>query len=222
MIFKKDDKIVFAGDSVTDDGRARPIGDGEQYEVGNGFVQMIAMYLAVDYPELNLRCINMGIGGNTSRDLLCRWDNDINALRPDWVVMMIGANDVWRQFDSPCRPERAVLPDEYRKNLGAIADRTKAKTIWLTPYYLEPNENDAMRATMDEYRAIMKEVAAERGIPVVDTQEAFAHILKYRYPAYITWDRVHPNKIGSMILARAFLKAAGYKARYKFGNASDR
>ena len=217
MIFKKGDRIVFAGDSVTDDGRARPVGDGEQYELGNGFVQQIAMFLAVDYPELDLRVINMGISGNTSRDLLERWESDVNALSPDWVVMMIGINDVWRQFDSPCRPDRSVSPEEYRKNLNAIADKTSAKAIWLTPYYLEPNEKDAMRARTDEYRAIFKEVAKQHGIPVVDLQEAFAHLLKHRYPAYITWDRVHPNKIGSMVIARAFLKAVGYEPRYDFG-----
>ena len=66
-----------------------------------------------------------------------------------------------------------------------------------------------MRRRMDEYGAIMKEEAAKRGILCVDLQESFAEILKHRYPAFITWDRVHPGWIGSMVIARAFLRAVG-------------
>ena len=36
-----------------------------------------------------------------------------------------------------------------------------------------------------------------------------AEVLKHRYPAFITWDRVHPGWIGSMVIARAFLRAVG-------------
>lgn len=34
MILTRNAKIVFAGDSVTDDGRARPIGEGLNDELG--------------------------------------------------------------------------------------------------------------------------------------------------------------------------------------------
>ena len=204
MIFKKNNRIVFAGDSVTDDGRERPIAEGNG--LGNGYVKLIDTFLSLDYPELNLRLVNMGISGNTSRDLLGRWEEDVNTLNPDWVVVLIGINDVWRQFDRPAQPEQSVLPEEYRANLNKICDNTKAKLIFMTPYYLETNKDDAMRKRCDEYAAICKAVAEEHNIPVIDLQAAFEQILKYRYPAYITWDRVHPARIGSMIIARAFLQ----------------
>lgn len=212
MILTKNAKIVFAGDSVTDDGRKYPVGEGDG--LGNGYVSLIDTFLAVDYPELNLHLVNMGIGGNTSRDLLARWETDINALNPDYAVVLIGINDVWRQFDSPAIPKRAVLPDEYEKNLNKICDNTKANLIFMTPYYLETNEKDAMRKRTDEYATICKKVANDRNIPVIDLQAAFENILQYRYPAYITWDRVHPGRIGSMIIARAFLNKIGYKSEY--------
>ena len=41
MIFKNGQKIVFAGDSVTDDGRARPVGEGLWDALGNGYVKLI-------------------------------------------------------------------------------------------------------------------------------------------------------------------------------------
>lgn len=212
MLFKKRDTIVFAGDSVTDDGRARPIGEGIQNgsaALGNGFVRMIDTVLTVDYPDLYLRLVNMGVSGNTSADLLARYDTDINALNPDWVVMCIGFNDVWRQFDSPCQENIAVSPEEYRKNLNKIADKTKAKMLWLTPYYLEPLKSDAMRKRMDEYGAIAKEEAAKRNITCIDLQAEFEDILSHRYSAVISWDRVHPGWIGSLIISRAILRAIG-------------
>lgn len=115
----------------------------------------------------------MGISGNTSRDLLARWDADVNALDPDYVVVLIGINDVWRQFDSPARPEASVSPEDYEANLNAICDKTKAKLIFMTPYYLEPNKNDAMRKRTDEYASICKQIAEKRNIPVIDLQAAF-------------------------------------------------
>lgn len=213
MRFEKGSKIVFAGDSITDDGRARPIGDGNN-ELGNGYVRLIDTFLAVDYPELELRCVNMGASGNTSRDLLARWDVDVNALCPDHVAVLIGINDVWRQFDSPQRPDWAVMPDEYRSNLQKIVEKTQVPMTFLLPYYVEPNRNDAMRKRAEEYAAICQSVAREHDIPYVDLQAAFDAYLEHRYPAYITWDRVHPGRIGSMIIARAFLQAIGHCFRF--------
>ena len=66
--------------------------------------------LSCMYPELGLRVINMGISGNQVRDLKDRWQTDVIDLKPDWVSVLIGINDVWRQFDSPYMPETHVLP----------------------------------------------------------------------------------------------------------------
>lgn len=210
MIFEKDSTIVFIGDSVTDDARVRPIGEGLFGGLGNGFVSYIDAFMTVKYPDLMVRIINMGLGGNTSRDVLERWDSDVTAFNPDYVVLDIGINDVWRQFDCPQQKANHILPDEYESNLRAMAAKTKAKMIWMTPYYLEPNTKDAMRVRTDEYGAIMKRVAAELGIPCIDLQAEFAEILKHRHSSYITWDRVHPGKTGSLIIAKAFLKSVGY------------
>lgn len=206
MIIKNGQKIVFAGDSVTDSGRKRPVGEGLEDGVGNGYVRLIDSYLATEYPEQIYRLVNMGVGGNTSTDLLNRWDEDIVALNPDWVVLLIGINDVWRQFNSPAQEDEAVIPEIFRKNLNSMADKTKAKMIWMTPYYLEPNKNDAMRKRMNEYGAIVKEEALKLNIPCIDLQEAFNKILKFRHSSYISWDRVHPSPVGNMVIAREFIK----------------
>ena len=43
----------------------------------------------------------------------------------------------------------------------------------MTPYYIETNRGDAMRAQMDRYGAIVRTLAQKHGAVFVDTQAAF-------------------------------------------------
>ena len=210
-------RLAFIGDSVTDMGRTRngdAPSEGLFEPLGKGYPHVISGLLNAFYPERLIRITNVGISGNTVRNLKERWQRDVIDLKPDWLSIMIGINDVWRQFDVPQLPDRPVLPDEYRETLRDLVVRTKpllaGGLVLMTPYFIEPNRSDLMRARMDEYGAICKEIAEETGVIFVDTQAEFDKVLKYRYSAYITWDRVHPNVYGATVLARAFLKAVDF------------
>ena len=157
MIFSNMDRIVFAGDSVTDMGSTNPVGEGLFDSLGQGYVRIVDSLLAACYPEIKVRVTNSGISGNTSRDLLARFDRDVVELKPDWVSICIGINDVWRQFDLPALPDTHVLPKEYERNVEEMILRVKdtVKGIFiLSPYIMEPNSSDMMRARMNEYVAI--------------------------------------------------------------------
>ncbi len=82
--------------------------------------------------------------------------------------------------------------------------------VLMTPFYIEPNRQDAMRARMDQYGAVVRELAQSHNTLFVDTQAAFDAALAHYYPATLAWDRVHPTHIGHMVLARAFLNAVGF------------
>src|SRR6187549_1184127 len=115
---QKGEKLVMIGDSITDVGRARPIGEGRADDaLGRGYVMMVDALLGAVYPERMIRVINMGVSGNTTRDLKTRWQTDVLDLKPDRLSIMIGANDVWRQFDTPL-PEYAVPPGEFEDTLA--------------------------------------------------------------------------------------------------------
>nr|WP_304956098.1 GDSL-type esterase/lipase family protein [uncultured Acetatifactor sp.] len=141
MIFEDMDRIVFAGDSVTDMGSAQPVGEGLFENLGMGYVRIIDNLLAACYPERKIRVTNSGVSGNTSRDLLARFQSDVVDLKPDWVSICIGINDVWRQYEDYC---------------------------------------------------------------------------KIRHSAFIAWDRVHPNRVGATLMARAFLEKCEFD--YNHGN----
>lgn len=69
MISENMDRIVFAGDSVTDMGSERPVGEGLFDNVGRSYVRVVENMLAVYYPEIKVRVTNSGISGNTSGTL---------------------------------------------------------------------------------------------------------------------------------------------------------
>lgn len=215
LLLAKDDRLLMVGDSVTDAGRKDP-GEGLFDAVGKGYVALVDGLLGSTYPELGIRVANKGVSGNTTRDLKARWQKDVLDLKPQWVSVMIGINDVWRQFDSPRMKEQHVLLPEYEANLDQLVGKTVGQVkgiVMMTPYYIEPNPQDAMRAAMDRYGAAVKRVAHKHSTLLVDTQAAFDRLMKSTYPATISWDRVHPNHIGQAVLARAFLDAVGFAWR---------
>ncbi len=213
MIFEDYDRIVFAGDSITDMGRTKPVGEGLFDNVGRSYVRVVENMLNVWYPQLRLRITNMGISGNTSRDLLGRWQTDVVDLQPQWVSICIGVNDVWRQFDSPAMQADFVMLDEYEKNVETMIVSAKgmSKGVFvMSPYYMEPNKADSMRARMDEYGAVCKKLAQKHGVVFIDLQEAFDKYFQYRHSSFVAWDRVHPNQIGATLIAKEFLKYCGF------------
>ncbi len=207
-------KLVMIGDSVTDCERARPVGEGLFGATGKGYVTLIDGQLSTAYPAHGIRVVNMGCSGHQAPDLVKRWKTDVLDLKPDWVSIMIGINDVWRQFDIPRQVETHVLPKAYEAALERMATLTRKSVsglVLMTPFYIESNPADAMRARMDEYGAIVKRVARKHGALFVDTQAAFNRLLEHTHSAAIAWDRVHPNHIGHHALARAFLEAVGFE-----------
>lgn len=205
-------KLVLIGDSITDCERARPIGEGLFGAVGKGYVSLLEGLLGAIHPAHHIRLVNMGTSGNTVLDLKARWQTDVFDLKPDWLSIMIGVNDVWRQFDLPRQTEIHVLPEVYAKTLTELVRRTRPKVkglVLMSPFYIEPNRADAMRARMDEYGAIVKKVAAKHDAIFVDTQAAFDAVLRHMHPNAIAWDRVHPNVIGHAVIAKAFLNGIG-------------
>ena len=212
MLFEKNQIILFIGDSITDYERTRPVGEGLFNAWGRSYMANAASLLSCMYPELNLRLINMGCSGNQIRDLDNRWQTDVLDHHPDWVSVLIGINDVWRQYDSPAMPEKHVHLDEFEATYEKLIQQTLPTVkgmILMTPFFMEPNKEDPMRVMMDEFTAIVRKLAEKYNLTYVDLQAGWDELFKHMHPCNIAWDRIHPNQTGCMYIAKQFLKAVG-------------
>ena len=106
-------------------------------------------------------------------------------------------------------PDRQVSPEEYRDNVEKMILKVKDQVkgvFLLSPYIMEPNREDFMRSRMDTYVEICRELAQKHGCVFIDLQKLFADYCSIRHSCFIAWDRIHPNEIGAMLIARKFLK----------------
>jgi lysophospholipase L1-like esterase len=207
-------KLVMIGDSITDAERQRPHGEGLFGALGRGYVSQVDALLQGTYPERLVRVVNQGESGNTVRDLKNRWQRDVLDKNPDWLSIMIGINDVWRQFDLPWQTENHVPLDEYTAVLEELVSQTRPRLkglVLMTPFFIESNRSDAMRARMDQYGNAVRALAEKYDAHFVDVQAAFDAVLKHYHAATLAWDRVHPTQAGHMVIARAFLQALDYR-----------
>lgn len=212
MIFEKNDTLLFIGDSISDYDRKRPVGEGLFNGWGTSYVANVGALLGCMYPEVGVRVKNVGISGNQVRDLDARWQTDVLDQKPDWVSVLIGINDVWRQFDSPLLTEQHVPIEEYEATYEKLIQETLPHVkgmILMTPFFMEPNKQDSMRAMMDKYGAVVKKLAEKYNLVFVDLQEGWDRLFQHMHPCNIAWDRIHPNQTGHMYIAKQFLAAAG-------------
>lgn len=213
MLIGEKETLLITGDSVTDCERMYPVGEGDG-NLGNGYSRNVQALLDMNYPQRKIRVLNTGISGNTSRDLRNRWQQDVMDLTPDWVSIMIGINDIWRKFDQCLHPEMSVSLEEYESNLCWMLETTlpKVKGICLMPpCYMEQNHQDPMRAMADQYRAKTEELARKYGVLYADAQAAMDAYFQHYPPIYMAWDRVHPNQVGHMIIAKTLVDALGFQ-----------
>lgn len=214
MKIKNNSTLLFIGDSITSAARNFDLnGEGSDEAYGDGYVRIVKSCIDAFYTEQNIRMINMGIGGNTIRDLHDRWQKDVLEKSPTWLSIKIGINDVWRQFDRPLQPELHVLPEEYESTYRKLLEQTRASLeglVIVSPFVISSQE-DSMRKRMDEYAEIAKKMANEFDAIYVDTQVPFDKYLKHRHANDLCWDRIHPRQAGHMLIANAWLNELGFK-----------
>ena len=205
--------LLMIGDSITDCGSVSPCSEVVRDPLGYGYVQLINEIFSACFPQQHIRILNKGISGNTVRNLAARWQSDVLDLKPDWLSILIGINDVWPKFDA-CQPDAwFVSIDEYAATLERLIHTTCPRLrglVLMTPYCIEPDRADPMRAMMDQYGDVVRRLAGQYQTILVDTQAEFDSVLTEVHPTVLALDRVHLKPTGHIILAQAFLKAVEY------------
>ena len=205
--------ILFQGDSITDAGRSLEREDMS----GRGYATMVSGELGLRYPE-EYDFINRGISGNRIVDVYARIKRDIINLKPDYMSLLIGVNDVWHEFGPT---HNGVATDKFEKIYTMLIEEIKEalpdiKLIILEPFVLKgtatttndefPDLYPLFRADVLDKAAATKRVAKKFGIPFISLQDKFDALYNPEKPDYWLIDGVHPNAAGHMLIAKEWVK----------------
>lgn len=181
-------------------------------DLGKGYVSFVDGLLAACYPSHHIRVLNRGVPGDTIREINERWQTDVLDLHPDWLLVCIGINDVWQQFDGKHAGQSLVTLAEYEQALDELLTTTRPTLkglILLTPYFIQPC-GEPMRTMMDEYGAAVQRLAQKHRAIFVDTQAVFDRAVEFSPVQSLASDGAHLTIAGHMILAWAVLQSVDF------------
>ncbi len=199
--------ILFQGDSITDAGRSR---DNDALR-GIGYPTLVSAELGLKYPgEYNF--INKGISGNRIVDLYARIKCDFINLKPDYLTILIGINDVWHELG--CK--NGVDNKKFFRVYCDLIEEIKTMLPDIEIFILEPFVLKAS-ATKEDWNVFSKEtrmraesakaVAEKFGLTFIPLQEKFDEAEKKAEASYWLSDGVHPTAAGHEIIANEVVKA---------------
>lgn len=192
-------KLLFQGDSVTDCGRDR----SQPGSLGGGYVAMIAKSLSDSGDTI----INRGVSGDRVQQLDARWDADCVNLQPGILTILIGINDVWRQFDSGLRLDLEVFEMTYQRLIDRASPAT-GRIILMEPFLIPADPEKApMRPFVDAIIQVVHTLARRNSLTLVPLDTLFAAASAVEPPSHWAEDGIHPTSAGHRLIADAWLQA---------------
>lgn len=149
--------------------------------------------------------INMGVSGNTSKNVLDDFDWRVAHSKPQVVFLMIGTNDA--------ATDKAISVEQYGENLKTLIQKIRA--LGAIPVLLSPTpilESHAPeRANLKHYVIKMSEVVQKEQVIFVNQWEIWNGELKAKYKdqwsKLLLNDPLHPNGLGHKEMAISLFKA---------------
>jgi lysophospholipase L1-like esterase/pimeloyl-ACP methyl ester carboxylesterase len=214
-------KIVFLGDSITDEGT---------------FIAFIDAYFLQHLPAHEITLVNLGVSSETASGLSepghpfprpCvheRIDRALSESKPDWVVLCYGMND------GNYYPFSENRFEAYQQGILSAIDKIKqagAKVILMTPPPFDA-ESFAAGSLMPigqstysyaspfaKYEDVMKRYAdwvltlegtADALVPIHDQMLRLWEKKRETDSLYVTGDGIHPNAEGHWLIATCLLR----------------
>jgi lysophospholipase L1-like esterase len=204
FFFRKGDRIVFLGDSIT-----------EQYQYSTD----IELYLTTRFPDGGMTFINAGIGGDTATGGARRFAEHVLAEKPTALTIDFGMNDGGY---GPYYSDRAK---QYLDNTEAMLKATQkagVRVALISPNAVEVRAVEVRAQprfktyleTQQKFYAPLKELADKYKVPFVDqyavTRKVLEKIEADNANVHPFPDGVHTNGPGGLLMAHTIL--TGLKA----------
>lgn len=169
-----------------------------------------------DYVELGFKqkygggagqFLNAGIGGNTTRHLLERFDRDVAPFRPELTLVTIGGNDINPTFSISC--------EEFKSNLRDIYDcltGVGSQVIFQTYYACDLVQLDEeRRSKMVQLMQIVRETAPELGADLNDNDLRWIPLRENHHDLYslLMKDAMHVNELGNRVIGLDLMRRFG-------------
>lgn len=206
--FKKGQTVLFQGDSITDCGRDR----NDISSLGCGYPDKVAKIYNALFADNGVKFVNKGVSGDRTKDVLARYKTDILDIKPDFISILIGINDVWRRYDDAKDPTPA---EKFRENYETILKNIKrdlpaTKIMIIEPFLLYNAEKYSWHEDLDPKLLVVRELAAKYADYYISLNGIFAglEIITYK-PEELSGDGVHPEDLGHRIIALEYLKTLG-------------
>jgi lysophospholipase L1-like esterase len=160
--------IVFLGDSIT---------QGWHDNFDNAF------------PEL--RAVNRGISGDTTRGVLVRLQEDVIALNPACVVLLIGTNDLDEKGGNPW-----VVASNIRQIVDRLREHNAAMPVVICQVMPSSHQKNRPAHLIRRINQLINELTADQPqVIVLDTWKLFAGP-DNDAPVELFPDLLHPNNDG--------------------------
>lgn len=160
--------IVFLGDSIT---------QGWHDNFDNAF------------PEL--RAVNRGISGDTTRGVLVRLQEDVIALNPSAVVILIGTNDLEEKGNTPW-----MIASNFRLIIDALKKHNPTMPVIVCQVMPSSPEKNRPPHLIRRVNQLYQEAVADQPqVTMIETWKLFAGP-QNDAPAELFPDLLHPNNAG--------------------------
>lgn len=198
--------ILFQGDSITDAGRSRE----DEINTGLGYPTLVKSELGYENPGRYI-FYNRGVGGDRIIDLYARIKKDIINLKPDYLSILIGVNDVWHEFAF----NNGVSNEKYFQIFSMLIEEIKdalpdTKIMIMEPFVLKGTGTEAyfdeFRTEVQEKATKAKEVAEKYNLSFITLQDKFDEAAKTAPNEYWLADGVHPTVMGHELIKRAWIE----------------
>ena len=162
--------------------------------------------------------INSGMAGQNSYKGVQELSSRVLAHNPDVVFIEFAMNDAFRYPANHSSGNPALSVAEARANLETMIDAILARnpeaeiilqtmnTVWNSP--TGSNESATMRPDLASYYQMYRDVAAERGLMIIDHASHWADLQardRTRFEAFVP-DGVHPTAAGQDAILLPLLK----------------
>lgn len=169
-------KIIALGDSIT-----------YGYPFGHKY-----SWVELASQKLGIPIENSGINGNTLRDMWNRLVFDVLDSKPNYVILMGGANDVYQG------QTLENLELNFLKIIKALEEHSIKIVLGMPP----PIEDKKLEALLESFRSFLRKKAKKNKWIILDFYKAFLDPKKKTKKAQIGLleDGVHPSAMGYRLM----------------------